>query len=301
MTGGRIDRWLAGQLQGLSRSRIQLLIKSGDITVGGVAIGQRMKPEAGMVVDIRIPDLTAQSAEPEAIPLDILYEDKDIVVVNKRPGMVVHPAIGNPSGTLVNALLHHCRKLPGINGVLRPGIVHRLDKNTSGAIVAAKTEKAMIHLGKQFSGRKVEKEYLAIVRGGPRPRSGRIETLIGRSAGNRKKMSANPISGRTAITVYETLRTFGGMSLLKVKLETGRTHQIRVHLAHIGHSVVGDADYGRQKKIELPVKAGRQMLHAARLAFSHPSTGKRVEFVAPVPDDMQKLIDAMERTRKKGG
>jgi len=288
----RIDRWLAENLPGLSRSGIQVLVKSGDITIDGRGVESDLKTAPGMTISVRIPEPSVSSLSPEAIPLNILYEDQDLIVINKAPGMVVHPAAGNHSGTLVNALLHHCSRLPGEAGGMRPGIVHRLDKNTSGLLVAAKNEAAMADLSKQFKDRKVGKEYLAVVWGRPERKQGRIETKIGRSRSDRKKMAVLPTSGRLAVSNYEIAEALGcGMSLLRVRIETGRTHQIRVHLAHIGHPVVGDTDYGR-RRMYLPATVGRQMLHAAKLTFSHPATAKRMEFAAPVPEDMQLLIEA---------
>ncbi|MEI6807778.1 MAG: RluA family pseudouridine synthase [bacterium] len=296
----RIDRWLAERLPGLSRSKIQQLVKSGDITVDGHRVEPDHKTAPGMTISVFVAAPPALELNPEAIPLDILYEDQDLLVINKKPGMVVHPAVGHYSGTLVNALLHHCRDLPGSAEGLRPGIVHRLDKNTSGVLVAAKNEAAMARLCKQFKDRKVEKEYLAVVWGKPRQGYGRIETRIGRSSHDRKKMAVHRLSGRLAVSVYETIEVLGmGMALLRVRIETGRTHQIRVHLAHIGHPVVGDVDYGRKKKAAMLVAVDRQMLHAGVLAFNHPVTAKRMEFVAPVPDDMQRLIVAARAELKK--
>lgn len=277
----------------MSRSKIQQLVKSGDITVDGQVVEPDRKTVPGMTILVGVPEPPALVLAPEAIPLDILYEDPDLVVINKKPGMVVHPAVGHYSGTLVNALMHHCSDLPGTSEGMRPGIVHRLDKNTSGVLVAAKNESAMARLSRQFKDRKVEKEYLAVVWGAPGKSYGRIETRIGRSSHDRKKMAVHRISGRLAVSIYETAEVLGcGLAILRVRLETGRTHQIRVHLAHIGHPVVGDTDYGRKRKVCLPAPAERQMLHAARLAFKHPVTGVRMEFAAPIPDDMQQLIDA---------
>lgn len=298
--GNRIDRWLAARLPGLSRSKIQQLVKSGDITVDGHRVEPDHKTVSGMQISVLVVAAPALELTPEAIPLDVLYEDQDLIVINKKPGMVVHPAVGHYSGTLVNALLHHCRDLPGAAEGLRPGIVHRLDKNTSGVLVAAKNETAMVRLSRQFKDRKVDKEYLAVVWGKPGKGYGRIETRIGRSSHDRKKMAVHRLSGRLAVSVYETIEVLGmGMALLRVRIETGRTHQIRVHLAHIGHPVVGDVDYGRKKKAALLVAVDRQMLHAAVLAFSHPVTGKRMEFVAPVPEDMQRLIRTARADLKK--
>jgi 23S rRNA pseudouridine1911/1915/1917 synthase len=292
--GGRLDKWLSARSPELSRSRIQALIKSGDVTVDGASVKSHHKLTSGELVAMHIPAAEPVDLVAEDIPLDILHEDDDLIVVNKPAGLVVHPAAGHSSGTLVNALLYHCKELPGISGELRPGIVHRLDKDTSGAMVAAKSDVAMAGLSEQFKARLVEKEYLALVWGVPDPASGRLETPFGRSNGDRKMMSVHTNSDKVAITAYEVEECFPGASLLRVRIETGRTHQIRVHLAHLGHSVVGDRVYGRRRKRELPVPVARQMLHAEKLAFQHPRTGKRVAFTAPLPDDMRELVDALK-------
>jgi 23S rRNA pseudouridine1911/1915/1917 synthase len=211
---------------------------------------------------------------------------------------VVHPAAGHAAGTLANALLHHCADLAGIGGELRPGIVHRLDKDTSGALVVAKNERAMSGLVHQFKEGLVQKEYLALVWGHVEPRTGHIETLIGRSSHNRKKMSAQPETGRHALTDYEVMEQFASAAVLRVRIHTGRTHQIRVHLAHIGHSVVGDVVYGRARRDELPAPALRQMLHAHQLAFAHPRTGVPLSFTAPVPEDFRTLWRAFRESDK---
>ena len=223
----------------------------------------------------------------------MLYEDADLMVIDKPAGLVVHPAAGHASGTLVNALLHHCPDLPGIGGERRPGIVHRLDKDTSGALVAAKNERAMAGLLRQFKARQVRKEYVALVWGCPDPAEGLIDTLIGRHASDRKRMSARVERGRRAVTRYRVERRLGAWSLLRLVIETGRTHQIRVHLAYIGHPVVGDRQYGRRSESTLPIPASRQMLHAARLAFTHPVTDQIVAVESPLPRDLQALIEAI--------
>jgi 23S rRNA pseudouridine1911/1915/1917 synthase len=246
-------------------------------------------------LQIDVPAPEPVELAPEDIPLDILYEDADIIVVNKPPGLVVHPAAGNPSGTLVNALLHHCKDFAGIGGELRPGIVHRLDKNTSGVLIAAKNEAAMNGLIEQFKERKVQKEYVALVWGHPEPPTGTIETLVGRSVHNRKKMSAHPATGRKAITHYKVEERFRDASLVRVRIETGRTHQIRVHMSHLGHPIVGDRQYGRARQNQLPAPASRQMLHAERLEFTHPGTGEEMELVAAMPCDMGRLLAELRK------
>jgi len=296
--GQRLDVWLAAALPELSRSRLQSLIAAGHVRVGGRTVKPSLKVAAGATVTVEIPPPAETTLLPEAIPLRVLHEDADILVLDKPAGLVVHPAAGHASGTLVNALLAHCPDLAGIGGEKRPGIVHRLDRDTSGVMVVAKNETALRGLAAQFKRRGVAKEYLAIVRGAPRPPAGRIETPIGRSARDRKKMSATPAAGRPAITLYDTVESFGAASLLRVRIETGRTHQIRVHMAYLGHPVIGDALYGRQRRDALPAEPPpRQMLHAARLEFDHPRTGLRMAFTAPVPEDMREFLSSMARLR----
>jgi len=297
-TGRRLDVWLTERLTDLSRSRIQALIKSGHVTIGGKQLRPHAKIAAAMEVDVDIPaPQPSPKLAAENIPLDILHEDSEIVVVNKPAGLVVHPAAGHSSGTLVNALLYRCRDLAGIGGEIRPGLVHRLDKDTTGALVIAKNERSMRKLANQFKRRTVHKEYIAIVAGIPRPTAGRIETLIGRSAHDRKKMSTKPATGgRIAVTRYEVVESFDQTSLLRLIIETGRTHQIRVHMAHIGHPVVGDKQYGGNvRRLNLPVGVNRQMLHAELLSFHHPTENRKVEFRAPLPEDMQALLDELRK------
>ena len=296
--GKRLDVWLARAFPDLSRSRLQALIGDGHVRVNGRQVKPSQKAVAGTSVTVDIPPAAETDLIPEAIPLRILHEDADIVVLDKPAGMVVHPAAGHGSGTLVNALLAHCPDLAGIGGEKRPGIVHRLDRDTSGVMVAAKNEAAMRSLVAQFKQRRVRKEYLAVVWGVPHPASGRAETLIGRSSHDRKKMSATPATGRPAITLYETVEPFGAASVLRVRIETGRTHQIRVHMAWLGHPVIGDAQYGRKRGDALPVDPPqRQMLHAARLELDHPRTGQRMTFAAPPPEDMREFMDALRKNK----
>jgi len=278
-----------------------------DIEGGRALAHARIKEGLAAAVDVPPPVHVAVHAE--NIPLDVLHEDPDVVVINKPAGLVVHPAAGHASGTLVNALLHRCPDLEGIGGEKRPGIVHRLDKDTSGVMVVAKTDQAMESLTRQFRRGEVQKEYVALVHGLPDPKVGRIETLIGRSHHDRKKMSARPRSGRTAITRYRVKEVFKVAALVQVDIETGRTHQIRVHMAHIGHPVVGDRQYGRppgRRALDVdgaqdPGTASRarsvdrQMLHSARLAFAHPHTGEKAEYRAPVPQDMARLLTRLRR------
>jgi 23S rRNA pseudouridine1911/1915/1917 synthase len=298
-TGLRLDVWLAGRLPELSRSWIQSLIKSGHVTVGGKQMRPHAKVIKAMEVDVDIPDPQAPpQLTAENIPLDILYEDAEIIVVNKPAGLVVHPAAGHSAGTLVNALLYRCRDLAGIGGEIRPGLVHRLDKDTTGALVVAKNERSMKKLANQFKKRRVHKEYVAVVAGTPRPSAGRIETLIGRSIHDRKKMSTKPATGgRIAITRYEVAESFGRTSLVRLTIETGRTHQIRVHMAHIGHPVLGDKQYGNSMRgLNLPIVLNRQMLHAEVLSLQHPTQNRKIEFRAPLPEDMLVLLAELRKT-----
>jgi 23S rRNA pseudouridine1911/1915/1917 synthase len=294
--GLRLDAWLARRLPELSRARIQSLIAQGCVTIKARPVKPSLKITLGLTAYIEIPPPAPVEPEPENIPLKIVYEDADIVVVDKAPGLVVHPAAGHESGTLVNALLHHCPDLQGISGELRPGIAHRLDRDTSGLLVAAKNDAALTGLQEQFKVHSVKKIYLALVAGHPVPPEGKIESLIGRSSHDRKKMSAKPARGRAAVTHYETVRHYGNRlcSLLRVRIETGRTHQIRVHLSHLGYPIAGDQVYARGPAVRLPVSPTRQMLHAAELSFTHPRTGRILSFTSPVPADMQAVLDALE-------
>lgn len=297
-SGARMDRWLADRIASLSRARIQALIKTGHIRVDGVLVKAHRPLQRGETIAVTLPDPAPASIRPEPIPLDVLYEDADLIVLNKPAGLVVHPAAGHADGTLVNALLYHCHDLTGIGGEQRPGIVHRLDRDTSGVLIVAKQAGAHQHLVAQFKSRRVRKEYLALVWGCPSPPAGKAETQIGRSSSDRKKMSAVPARGRPAITTYETLESFRNTTLLRVRIETGRTHQIRVHMAFLGFPVVGDRVYGRQRPESLPAPAPRQMLHAEHLALIHPRTNTALLFQAPIPADMRTLIAALrEETR----
>ena len=280
----------------LSRARIQSLLKSGHTTLstGTAKASTQVHPEMVIIVSIPPPETIDLIAED--IPLTILHEDSDLLVIHKPAGLVVHPAVGHETGTLVNALLFHCKDLAGIGGEQRPGIVHRLDKDTSGLMVVAKNERAMHALTDQFKSRTVEKRYHALVWGHPDPASGTLETQIGRSQNDRKKMSTTPAVGRDAVTHYTTIHTHGPCSLMECKIDTGRTHQIRVHMAHIKHPIVGDRVYGWTQKREQneSVHADRQLLHARELAFDHPETGERMQFKAEIPDDMSAVIHALD-------
>ena len=290
--GRRLDVFLA-HASGLSRARVQDLIERGAVLVGGHPQKPRHALRIGERVTVAVPDPEPLALTPEPIPLDILYEDEDLLVLNKPAGLVVHPGAGRTTGTLVHALLAHCRDLPGIGGVERPGIVHRLDRETSGVMVVAKSETAHGSLSAQFKDRVVRKRYLALVHGTVGRETGRIEAAIGRREHDRKRMGVRIRGGREARTAYRVLRRLADMTLVEASLETGRTHQIRVHLAHIGHPVVGDAAYGGRRGRRLAAsdgsRAGRQMLHAWRLGFRHPRTDAWLEFTAPIPDDLRAL------------
>lgn len=292
--GQRLDQFCQAQLAGFSRARCQALIEGGHVTVGDRAAKASLKLKAGESVTIGVPPLEESEVLPEAIPLAIVYEDADLLVVNKPQGMVVHPAPGSPSGTLVNALLHHVRDLSGIGGVSRPGIVHRLDKDTSGLMVVAKHDRAHQALSAQIAAKTALRQYWAVVRGAMPEPDGRIDAPIARHPGQRQKMAVVQ-GGRPAATRWRTLETFKGYSLLELTLETGRTHQIRVHLAYLGHPVVGDPVYGGE--VKLPVKLAGQALHARKLSFDHPTTGEPVSFEAEVPENFQKLLNYMRQTR----
>ncbi|WP_435418424.1 RluA family pseudouridine synthase [Parerythrobacter aurantius] len=302
-TSGRLDKALA-EATGLSRERVKALMAEGAVTVGRtVATNPSAKMQAGANFEIRLPPPEPLAAEPQDIPLDVVFEDEHLIVVDKPAGMVVHPAAGNPDGTLVNALLFHCQgQLSGINGVARPGIVHRIDKDTSGLLVVAKSDAAHEGLAEQFAAHTIHRRYLAVCAGHPVPREGTIDARLGRSDRDRKKMAILPKDssrGKHAITHYRTLQTMADCALIECRLETGRTHQVRVHCQSIGHPLLGDPVYGSDPKSLRPLlkELGfvRQALHAAELGFLHPVTGERVQFTADLPADMQELIDQTER------
>lgn len=288
----RLDKWLAGQLPVHSRAEIQRWIADGLVTVGGKVRKAGYRVNDGDKVTVRVPPTAEYQVESEPIPLHILYEDADLLVIDKPAGMVVHPAAGNWHGTLVNAVLHHCPDLEGVGGVHRPGIVHRLDKNTSGLILVAKNDRAQRALQAQFKRRDVQKTYLALVYGQVALPRGEIEAPIGRDTRQRKRMAV-VLGGRPAVTRYEVLGYYGKHTLLACHPLTGRTHQIRVHLAHIGHPVVGDSVYSRGRQPPLPCP--RQFLHAHRIRFRLPGTEEEVEFTSPLPADLQAVLDALER------
>ncbi|MFM7403967.1 MAG: RluA family pseudouridine synthase [Erythrobacter sp.] len=297
----RLDKALA-DATGLSRARVQALIEEGRVEVAGKpAASAAAKVKEGTAYCITIPPAADAVAAPEAIPLVIAYEDAHLIVVDKPAGLVVHPAAGNPGGTLVNALLHHCRgQLSGIGGVARPGIVHRIDKDTSGLLVVAKTDTAHEALARQFAAHSVHRRYIAVVAGHPAPPEGTIDARIGRSDADRKKMTVLPNNssrGKGAITHYKVLERCDGAAVIECRLETGRTHQVRVHCASIGHPLLGDPAYGRTPKPLRPLLErlafARQALHAAELGFQHPVSGEKVHFRSDLPHDMAELIDQL--------
>jgi 23S rRNA pseudouridine1911/1915/1917 synthase len=279
--GMRFDRFLTARLAAHSRARLQQLIKQGDARINGAAGKPGQKLRTGDVVTLIEPPLEPAGSHAEAIPLDIIFEDAELIVVNKPSGLVVHPGAGHQAGTLVNALLHHCPHLSGIGGQERPGIVHRLDKETSGCVVIAKNDLAHRNLAGQFAERTVAKIYLALAVGKFTRKSGRLKTMLGRHPVHRTKMAVVPAGrGRVAETAWRVVSELGtDLSLIECTLHTGRTHQIRVHLQHLGHPVAGDAVYGKRGRFT------RQMLHAWRLGFAHPRTGARLIFESPIPDD----------------
>ena len=291
--GERLDVFLARMaIQGdpLSRSRIQKLITDGNVTVDGKPAKASLRLAAGAVVAVELPEPEATDIAPENISLDILYEDEDVIVVNKARGMVVHPAAGVSSGTLVNALLAHCKDLSGINGALRPGIVHRLDKDTSGVMIAAKNDTAHRSLAEQIQEKTAKRVYWAILTGNIREEEGVIHGAIGRNPKDRQKMAVVRENGKDATTNFRVLERFGAYTLAECRLMTGRTHQIRVHMAYIGHPVLGDPKYGAKK---CPFSIEGQALHSKTLMFTHPRTGEKMEFEAPLPEDMQIILDEL--------
>lgn len=288
-SGERVDSFVARRLPELSRSHVKKLIDSGFVTVAGRVPKPSEKIADGARLRVEIPPPEEISLEPEEIPLTVVYQDGDIIVVDKPPGLTVHPSPGHPSGTLVNALLAAVPDLQGISGTLRPGIVHRLDKDTSGLLVVAKNDRAMRALQSQMKERRVHKTYIALVEGVPSPREGAIEAPLGRHPKNRKKQAVVE-GGRESLTKYKVVRELAGgkYALLEVEPVTGRTHQIRVHMAAIGHPIVGDAVYGHRSEV-----IARQFLHAAKLAFGMPLGGREVEFASPLPADLQEALSKL--------
>jgi 23S rRNA pseudouridine1911/1915/1917 synthase len=298
----RLDRFLTRQLPMHSRAYLQQLIEQGQITVDGRVAKSGYRLRAGDHIRVTLPLPKPSGVLPEPIPLDVLYEDMHLLVVNKPAGMVVHPSPGNVSGTLVNALLAHCPQLSGIGGVERPGIVHRLDKDTSGAIVVAKDDPTHRGLAQQFADRQVKKVYLAIVRGDIQEVEGVIDAAVGRHPVHRQKMSTHTHVGREAVTEFRVLERFGLYTLVELRPRTGRTHQIRVHMAALGHPLLGDPTYGRYRTGLTPPPLAqrlawfrRQALHAWMLGFKHPATGEQIECCAPLPDDLERVLAILRR------
>ena len=294
LPGERLDVFLHGKLPAVSRGAVQRLIEQGHIRVNGHAVKPTHHPRAGEQIEIRWPDARPAEAQPEEMPLDILFEDESLLVVNKPAGLVVHPAAGHEEHTLVNALLHHCKgSLSGIGGVARPGIVHRLDKETSGCLVVAKNDETHLALSQQFAGRVVEKIYHAIVCGELAGEAGEIHAAIARHPTHRKRMAAGD-AGSAAHTSWRVLEKLNHATLVEARIHTGRTHQIRVHFQHLGHPVAGDETYGAQKNRRLKELANyaapRVLLHAKELAFIHPRTQKPLKFSAPLPDDFRQAL-----------
>lgn len=291
-SGMRLDRYLAVQLPAHSRAEVQRWIKEGRVTVDGAILKASARLRSGEQIVVQVPEPEAHELLPEPFPLDVLYEDEDVWVINKPAGLVVHPAHGHWRGTLVNALLYRCPHLADADSALRPGIVHRLDKDTSGLIVVAKHETARQHLQAQFKARTVSKAYLALLEGHLQPQEGRIEVPMGRDPQQRKRMAVLPLAqgGREAVTHYRVLGYYDDYTLVEAEPKTGRTHQIRVHFAYLRHPLVGDRVYGRRRP-RLPCP--RQFLHASRLGFRLPSSGEFVEFAAVLPDDLQQVLDTL--------
>ncbi|MFC0588514.1 RluA family pseudouridine synthase [Novosphingobium aquiterrae] len=302
--GVRLDKALA-EASGLSRERIKALMGEGRVMLGGKEVHQAsLKPDLGTAFTIRVPEAAPAVAQAQDIPLTVAFEDEYLIVIDKPAGLVVHPAAGNLDGTLVNALLHHCKgELSGIGGVIRPGIVHRIDKETSGLLVVAKTDKAHEGLAQQFADHSIERAYLAVVAGVPKPPAGTVSGHIGRSDHDRKKMAVlHELNqrGKHAVTHYRLLKAFTGASLVECRLETGRTHQVRVHMASIGHALLGDPVYGRSptrlRPILQAIRFTRQALHAAVLGFVHPVTGDELRFESTLPADMEELLVELGRS-----
>ena len=289
--GSRIDKYISDNIAELTRSAVQGLIEKGMVTSGGKAVSKNMKLKGGEEIVVEIPEPEPMDAVPEDIPLDIVYEDDDLLVVNKPKGMVVHPAHGNYTGTLVNALLHHCGdSLSGINGVIRPGIVHRIDKNTSGLLIVAKNDASHLKLAEQIKVHSFTREYEAVACGYFKETEGTVDAPIGRHKTDRKKMCVTAENSRNAVTHYSVIKQYGGYAHVRLRLETGRTHQIRVHLSYIGHPVLGDDVYGKPYK-----GLEGQCLHARKIGFIHPSTGEYMEFQSELPEYFTAVLRKLEK------
>lgn len=291
IAGDRIDKFLSEQCEELSRSYIQKLLKSGEVYVGQKAVKASYKVTEGDMISFEVPEAVELEVLPEDIPLDIVYEDHDVILVNKPKGMVVHPAAGHYTGTLVNALMYHCKDdLSGINGVLRPGIVHRIDMDTTGILIVCKNDLAHNSIAEQLKEHSITRRYQAIVHGVLKDDEGTVDAPVGRHPQDRKKMCINHQNGKHAVTHYKVLNRFKNYTHIECRLETGRTHQIRVHMASLNHPLLGDSVYGPAK---CPVKLQGQTLHAGILGFVHPRTGEYMEFAAPLPEYFQKLIQTL--------
>ena len=284
----RIDRYLTAMLPEQSRSFFQKLIRDGFVIVNHIIVKVNYRLKTGDVIEIDIPDAVPTEIVPENIPLDILYEDDDLLIVNKPKGMVVHPAVGHSTGTLVNAIMYHCQgNLSGINGEIRPGIVHRIDKDTTGSLIICKNDEAHRNIAEQIKEHSVTRRYVGVVAGTFSEESGTVEGAIGRHPNDRKRMTINEKNGKPAVTHYRVLQTLKGASFMEFELETGRTHQIRVHMASISHPLLGDTVYGNSKN---PYKLQGQALHARTIGFIHPTTGEYIEVSAPIPEYMTELV-----------
>ena len=295
LAGRRLDALLAQLEPALSRAQAQRLIERGLVTVEGRASKPSHRVREGERIEARVPAPESAELEPEAIPLRVVYEDADLIVIDKPAGLVVHPAPGHAHGTLVHALLHHCPDLAGVGGVARPGIVHRLDKGTSGLLVAAKHDLAHRSLAAQFKAHSIDREYRALVRGAPRADEGCVRAPIGRHPVDRKRFSTRARIGRAAVTHWSVERRLGAHTLLRVRLETGRTHQIRVHLASVGLPIAGDPVYGASRRGNTPPGLERPALHAALLGFDHPRSGERMRFESPLPEDLERVLAELAR------
>lgn len=291
--GIRIDKLLSDNTEGFTRSGITRLIADGNVTVNSIVVSKNYKCRANDVISVTVPDAVPLEAQAENIPLDIVYEDSDLLVVNKPKGMVVHPAAGNYSGTLVNALLYHCKdSLSGINGVIRPGIVHRIDKDTSGLLIVAKNDTAHLHLAQQIKEHSFHRAYQAVCYGNIKEDNGTVCQPIGRNPKDRKKMAVTDKNSKQAVTHYEVIKRYGDFTHIRCVLETGRTHQIRVHMAYIGHPLAGDAVYGPKKVI---TGLNGQCLHAGEIGFVHPITNEYMEFNAPLPEYFTSFLQSLDR------
>lgn len=291
--GSRLDKILSEALSDYSRSFVQNLFSDGLVKCNGKDVSKSFKPQTGSVIEFVVPEPRTISLEPENIPLDIVYEDGDLLVVNKPRGMVVHPAPGNYESTLVNALLWHCKgNLSGINGVIRPGIVHRIDKDTSGLLLVAKNDNAHVSLSQQISVHSLDREYRAVIHGHLKEQEGVVDAPIGRNPNDRKKMCVTNHNSKNAVTHYKVLEEYKDFSFIALKLETGRTHQIRVHMAYLGHPVAGDPVYGPKNGV---TSLNGQCLHAGIIGFDHPSTGEHIRFEAPLPDYFTEFIRRLKK------